>query len=176
MNNKILISPYSAKLRNGQRNPKEFPHWTRLVDLLNQHGYEIIQIGIAGEDRIEGVSQFVQGWPFDKLTQLANDCATWLSVDNFWPHFAHSERLTPGIVFFGQSDPNLFGYRENTNLLRSRDYLRQFQYDTWEAATYRGDAFVYPENVIPHVYKLAPLPPKPVMVLPNVSTAAAQST
>lgn len=175
MNNKILISPYSAKLRNGKTNPKNYPYWPQLVHLLNGNGYEVIQIGVSGEDRIEGVSQFVQGWPFDKLRQLVSDCATWISVDNFFPHFTHCERLKPGIVLFGQSDPKLFGYVENTNILRSRDYLRQFQYDTWEAATYRTDAFVFAENVMPSVYKLAPLPPKSVMVLPNVHAAATQS-
>lgn len=175
MNNKILISPYSAKLRNGQRNPKEYPYWSKLVQLLNKEGYEVIQIGVTGEDRVEGIGQFIQGWPFEKLRHLANDCATWIAVDNFFPHFAHCERLKPGIVLFGQSDPKLFGYPENINLLRDRAYLRQFQYDTWEAATYRGDAFVYAENVMPHVYKLAPLPPRELALTSHVRVAATQS-
>lgn len=173
MNNKILISPYSAKLRNGQPNPKNYPHWPRLVQLLSQSGYEVIQIGIAGEDRIESVSQFIIGWPFDKLRQLAEDCATWISVDNFFPHFANCERLKPGIVLFGQSDPRIFGYPQNGNLLRGRDYLRQFPYDIWEAATYRADAFVYPENVMLHIHRLAPLPPNEILLTSDVRVATA---
>lgn len=170
---KILISPYSAKLRSGQTNPKNYPYWPKLVDLLNRDGYEVVQIGVSSEDRIEGVGEFIQGWPFDKLHQLVNDCAAWISVDNFFPHFAHCERLKPGIVLWGQSDPKIFGYPENNNLLRSREYLRQFQYDWWDAAVYRADAFVYAENVMPHVYNLAPLPPRAMMLTANAELAIA---
>lgn len=175
MNNKILISPYSAKLRSGQTNPKNYPYWNILVELLDHAGYEVIQIGISGEDRIEGVSQFVQGWPFDKMKQLVNDCATWVSIDSWLPHFCHCERLKRGIVLFGQSDPRIFGYSENVNLLRGRDFLRQFQYDCWDAATYNPQAFVYAENVMPHVYKLAPLPPGELLLTADVPVTLVKS-
>ena len=80
---KILISPYAARLFNGKESPKNYPHWPRLVQLLNQSGYEVVQIGVSGEARIEGVGQLILNWPFDKLRQLANDCETWIAVDNF---------------------------------------------------------------------------------------------
>ncbi len=157
---KILISPYPANLYNGQPSPKRYPHWPKLVALLTREGYEVIQIGINRELRIEGVSEFIADFPFCKLRDLANECATWIAVDNFWQHFVHCERLRGGLVLWGPSDPRIFGYPENVNLLRGRDYLRPNQYQTWTEWTYNPAAFVYAENVMPHVTKLAPLPLK----------------
>lgn len=136
--------------------PKSYPHWPKLVSLLNTDGYEVVQIGVTGEDRIEGVAQFITNFPFHKLRDLVNGAQTWISVDNFFPHFVACERLKPGIVLWGQSDPRIFGYSTNINLLRGRDYLRQFQYQSWMDAPDRPEAFVYAENVMPSVYTLAP--------------------
>lgn len=158
MSTKILISPYSARLFSGRPSPKNYPHWRKLVELLNKDDYEVVQIGISGEDRIEGVSQFITNWPFDKLKDLVNDCAAWIAVDNFFQHFANCERLKRGIVLFGQSDDRVFGYPQNINLLRGRDYLRQWQFQSWEEAEDRPDSFVYAENIMSHVYELAPPP------------------
>lgn len=152
----IIISPYAARLFSGRPSPKNYPYWPKLVELLNHDGYEVVQIGVKGEDRIDGVGQFITNFPFSKLRGLVDECQTWVSVDNFFPHFCNCERLKAGIVLWGQSDPRIFGYPQNTNLLRGRDYLRQYQYQSWEAAPDRPDAFVYAENVMPHIYKLAP--------------------
>lgn len=155
---KIIISPYSAKLRSGKVNPKSYPYWPKLVALLNCDGYEVIQIGVSGEDRIGGVSEFFLDLSFSELRDLVNSCATFLSVDNFFPHFCHAEKLKGGIVLWGPSDPAIWGHPENINLLRGRDYLRPHQCQTWEEIDHNPQAFCYAENVIPHVYKLAPAP------------------
>lgn len=162
---KIILAPYPAKLPSGKLSPKSYPYWPKLVSLLNAEGYEVIQIGVKGEERIEGVGQFITNFPFHKVRDLINDCALWVSVDSWLPHFVHYERLKPGICLFGQSDPRIFGYPENTNLLRGRDYLRRYQFDTWEAAEYNPNAFVFAENVMPHVHRLAPLPVPPELLL-----------
>lgn len=156
---KILISPYPAKLYNGKMSPKSYPYWPKLIQLLNKEGFEVIQIGIKGEDRIEGVGQFITNFPFHKLRDLMNTCQTWIAVDNFWQHFVHCERLKRGIVLWGPSDPRLFGYPENINLLRGRDFLRPNQFQSWTEWEWNPNAFVYAENVIPEVYKLAAPPP-----------------
>lgn len=155
---KILISPYSAKLSSGKTNPKSYPHWPKLVELLNNHGYEVVQLGVKGEERIEGVGTFITGFPYDKIRDLVNQCATWISIDSFLPHLCHYYRLKPGIVLFGPSDPRIFGHSENTNLLRGRDFLRPWQYQDWNSWDHQPSAFVYAENVMPHIFKLAPLP------------------
>lgn len=162
---RIVIAPYPAKLRNGKTSPKLYPYWPKLVSLLNQEGYEVVQIGVSGERPIEGVSQFLAELSFHEIRDLINESALWISVDSWLPHFVHCEKLKPGIALFGQSDPRIWGYPENTNILRGRDFLRRYQYDTWEAAEYLPQAFVYAENVMPAVRKLAPLPYVPSLLL-----------
>jgi len=154
----IIISPYSSKLRSGNPNPKNYLHFPKLVSLLTLDGYEVIQIGVAGEDRIEGVTDCYLNLSYVDLRALVNGCATWIAVDNFFAHFCHCEKLKPGIVLWGPSDPKIWGYPENINLLRGRDYLRQHQCQTWEEIDYNPLAFCYAENVVESVYKLAPLP------------------
>lgn len=165
---KIVIAPYPAKLRNGKTSPKLYPYWDRLVSLLKSEGYEVVQIGAFGEECIEGVDHFFVDWPFKKIGKLINESALWISVDSWLPHFVHCEKLKPGIVLFGQSDPRIWGYSENVNILRGRDFLRRYQYDTWEAAEYNSNAFVYAENIMPHVRRLAPLPPSELLLTANL--------
>lgn len=155
---KILISPYPARLFDGRTSPKAYPHWTKLVQLLNKEGYEVVQIGVSGEDRIDDVAQFVTNFPFRKLRDMVNECALWIATDNFFPHFVHCERLKPGIVLWGPSDPRIFGYPENINLLRGRDFLRPNQYQSWTEWQWNPQSFVFAENVIPSVVKLSPPP------------------
>lgn len=154
MNPKIVLAPYSARLINGARNPKEFPYWREVVAKLNAQGFEIIQIGVTGEDRIEGVGQFITNWPLKKLRDLINDSVCWLACDSFLPHYCHVERLKAGVVIFSQSDPAIFGHPENVNLLKDRKYLRRWQYDSWMAAEFIEDAFVSVDEVIAGVHHL----------------------
>lgn len=162
---KIVIAPYAAKLRSGKENPKNFPYWDRLVSLLKADGYEVVQIGASHETAIEGVDHFFANWPFPKLKDLIQGCDLWISVDSWLPHFAHCEKLKPGIVLFGQSDPHIWGYPENINILRGRDFLRRYQYDTWEAAEYNPLAFVYAENVMAEIRRRFPAPKPPGSLL-----------
>lgn len=142
----ILISPYSARLRSGKPNPKVYPWWPELIALL---GDDVVQIGTTGEERIAGVSRFMLDAPFHELRLLIAQASGWLSVDNFLPHFINADcAKKPGIVLWGQSDPRIFGYPQNRNLLKGHKYLRQFQFDSWEAATYDAEAFVSPQEVI----------------------------
>lgn len=111
-------------------------------------GIEVVQIGVTGESRIEGVSQFITNWPLDKLCELVNDADTFISCDSFLPHLCHVERLKSGVVIWSQSDPLIFGHPENANLLKDRKYLRPLQYQGWEDADYNEAAFVLPEVVV----------------------------
>jgi ADP-heptose:LPS heptosyltransferase len=137
----IIIAPFAAKLRSGNRNPKNYPHFAELVARLNANSHEIIQIGVTGEDRIEGVEQHVLDWPFEKLKDLINDSDTWVSVDSWLPHFCHCYRLKPGIVLWGKSSPRIWGYDENENLWGGEHNLRPFQYKNWEEEEYDEKVF-----------------------------------
>jgi ADP-heptose:LPS heptosyltransferase len=148
---KIIISPYSRGMRNGKKNPKNFPYWKETCMLLLAAGHELIQVGVEGEEML--VSDFRKGLSLDKLKQLINECDTWISVDNFFNHLAnHTDKK--GIVIFGMSDPRIYGYPQNINLLKDRKYLREKQYDIWEMMTFDENVFVKPEAVLKAVNKL----------------------
>ena len=143
----IIISPYSQKMRNGKRNPKNYPWFAELVAKLNQ---KCIQIGVLGEEPVKG-TECVFNANFDVLKQLVNDSKTWISVDNFFPHFCHCEKLKSGIVIFSRSDPNIFSYPENINLLKDRKYLRPDQWGIWESVEFNKEVFVSPDEVIKYI-------------------------
>lgn len=151
---KVLLAPYAAKLPTGSINPKNYPHWPQVVAALSTQGCEVIQIGKNDEPRIEGAGQYIVNWPLDKLRKLVEECAAWLSVDSFLPHFCATERLQPGVVVWSQSDPSIWGYPHNINLIKSRAYLRQFQYAPWYETTFNPEAFVEPEVVVAAVNEL----------------------
>lgn len=139
----ILISPYSAKLRNGNPNPKNFPHFVQFVALLKHRRYQTTQIGVSGEERIAGVDYFTVDKPFAEIAKMASNAELVISVDSFLPHLCHAEKIkTPVITIFGQSDPVIFGHSEHTALLKDRKYLRKLQFRPWEEAEYITEAFV----------------------------------
>ena len=142
----ILISPYAKPLRNGVANhPKNYPHWQEVVSGLN--GEEIIQIGAGDEKAISPKVKMMKNLSFIAIEGLVRQCRIWISIDTFLPHLAHHVGK-PGIVLWGQSDPNIFGYKENINLLKDRKYLKPNQFLIWEQCEYNADAFVSPQMVI----------------------------
>jgi ADP-heptose:LPS heptosyltransferase len=138
----IIISPYAKTLLNGKQNPKNYPYWKELIDLIPE---EIIQVGIEGEEQL--VPDFRKNLPISELRQLITQCKTWIGCDSFFQHLAW-ECGKQGIVLWSVSDPLIFGHPENINLLKSRDYLAQNQFLWWDMTEYNIDAFVKPEEVI----------------------------
>ncbi len=145
---KIIISPYSRKLRNGNPNPKNYPWWKELVSMLNEMGDVVSQVGAADEEMIPGVTFFYKDLKLHELKEklFLNDM--FICVDNFFHHFAHANRFTTGAVLWSQSDPNIFGYPEFFNILRDRRYLRKHQFRHWDQAVYNEFAYMPPEQVI----------------------------
>lgn len=134
----IVIAPYSRQLRNGNRNPKDYPFWPELIKLLEKD-YKIIQIGHTGESTLVKDVRFNQTLP--ELKKLIQDCAFWVSIDSFLPHLAYHVGK-PGVVIWGVSDPNIFGYPENLNIIKDRKYLRSNQFDVWETQEYKTEVFL----------------------------------
>jgi len=151
----IIICPWSRNLPNGEENPKNFPYWDELVFDLKKEGYYLIQIGSAGEKYI-GAHEVVMNSSFDMLKDLLDRASTFISIDSFFPHFAHYHGKH-GVVIFSQSDPKLFGYEENLNILKSRDYLRKEQFWLWTQAKYNKDAFTSSKEVLDKVLELLQL-------------------
>jgi ADP-heptose:LPS heptosyltransferase len=138
----IVISPFAQKLRTAMPNPKSpDPEWWRqLLKLIPP----VIQIGLEGEPQL--AEDFRKGMPLVTVRELISKCRTWISVDSFLPHVAHYVGK-PGIVIWSRSDPNIYGYEENINILKSRDFLRKDQFGMWESETHIPQAFPDIETV-----------------------------
>ena len=142
---KIVFAPFAARMPNGTRNAKNWPWFKELIASMPED--EFIQLGANGEDRIEGSSQFIQGFPLEKLEGVIREADTWLAVDTWLPHFCATLRLQSGVVIWGQSNPKIWGYPTNVNLIKSFDYLRPYQYAPWYDVPYNEEVFVGPEVV-----------------------------
>lgn len=143
----IIIAPYAQKLRTGKQNPKNYPHWKELINMIDE---PIVQVGVAGEEQL--VDDFRVNLPISELRALLKQCKTWIGVDSFFQHLAWDEGV-PGIVLWGPSDPLIYGHPENTNLLKDRQYLASNQFVWWEQTEHQNERFVEPNEVMKHLRK-----------------------
>jgi ADP-heptose:LPS heptosyltransferase len=139
----ILIFPYAKQLLNGQENPKNYPiqYWKELLAMIKE---PVVQVGVEGEEQL--VPDFRKNLSMADLAKLVKECRTWISVDSFAQHFCW-DLDKPGIVIFSQSDPNIFGHKENKNLLKDRKYLRPHQFWLWTQTVYDINAYVSPLEI-----------------------------
>lgn len=131
----IVINPSVQTPPSGIRNAKGYPYWTELVPLLDD---EIIQIGIPTDTQL--VNRFIPNMPFKVIKELLKECKYWITTDSFLPHLAHHIPKS-GVVIFGPSDPKIYGYEENLNILKDRSYLRHDQFGTWDQCIFNADRF-----------------------------------
>jgi ADP-heptose:LPS heptosyltransferase len=138
---KIIISPRSRLLRNGKINPKNFPWWKEVVTALQQDDIYVIQIGETRQNEEQiGANEIVLDLSLNELKNKIEECDAWASVDNFLHHLC-SFTSKRGVVIFSLSDPLIFGYPKDINLLKDRKYLRTDQFGIWESAEYNEKAF-----------------------------------
>jgi ADP-heptose:LPS heptosyltransferase len=138
----IIIHPFAKPLQNGKQNPKNYPYWKELIELIDE---PIIQVGVEGEEQL--VPEFCKNLPVPRLKELIAECRIWIGVDSFFQHLAWSEEKK-GIVLWSVSDPIIFGHKENINLLKDRKYLAEKQFLWWDFFEYNKEAFVKPKEVI----------------------------
>ena len=143
----IIIAPFARGMRTPKPHPKNYPHWKELVSHIDE---EIIQVGVEGEEQL--VEDFRKNLKMNELAALVNECKTWVAVDSFFQHFCW-DLGKQGIVLWGQSDPNIFGHKENINLLKDRKYLREKQFWLWEQCEFNAEAFVEPDVVLKELKK-----------------------
>lgn len=142
---KILYAPFSRRLRNGNKNAKNYPWDQELHDALKELGHEIIQVGCPGEAQIADL--FLSGLTFQEITKHIKECDTFISVDSYLQHHAWWMDKR-GIVLWGQSDPSIFGHDLHINLYTDRKFFRQNQFDIWEGVPMIEEAFVRPSVVL----------------------------
>lgn len=142
---KILVHCWSRNLTNGKVNPKNYPHWDELIARLQADGHQLTQIGSSREKKC--CDNFKENLNFAQLREVLREHDLFISVDSFLQHMAHYYGKR-GIVLFGISAPELFGYKENINLFQDRSYFRPNQFDIWENAEVNDEAFVLPSKII----------------------------
>jgi ADP-heptose:LPS heptosyltransferase len=147
---KILIAPFSKPLNAKQQNAKNYPYWQKLVELLKQK-YILTQIVFGNEPKLD-VNFHIFNPNLLELEVLLKNNHTWLSVDTYLQHIANFVEKT-GIVIWGQSDPLIFGHKENLNLLKDRKYLRENQYGLWRDCEFKEEVFMQPEVVYNEIIK-----------------------
>jgi hypothetical protein len=135
MNKPILISRGVKPLRPlfvEQTSPKQYPFWDELVLLLGYEGYETREL---------------TEMPLPELEATIKDALCVICPDSFIQHFCWSVGVK-AVVLWGYGDPQIFGHKENINLLKSRAYLRPDQFNIWEGVPCRKDIWVTPGIVI----------------------------
>jgi len=150
----VVISPYAKLMRNGREHPKNYPYWKELVALMNKDNISVIQIGMSVEPPLEGITEFKKDLDFSQIKELIKQTDTWISVDTFLQHLCAFYKLKRGIVLWGQSDPRIFGYSRNINLLKDKIYLRDKQFWWWEQTNFNKDAFVTADKVYTELIKI----------------------
>jgi ADP-heptose:LPS heptosyltransferase len=138
----IIISPYSKRLMNKKINPKNYPYWKELIELIKE---PIVQVGVEGEEQL--VPDFRKNLSLSELRNLLDECKTWISCDSFFQHFAWDNKKY-GIVLWSVSDPLIFGHPENINLLKDRKCLAENQFLWWEDTLHDPNKFVDPDQVM----------------------------
>jgi ADP-heptose:LPS heptosyltransferase len=151
----LIISPYSRKLRNGKKNAKDYPWWQEIIDELKKrhNDIKIIQIGVSGEEKLKNIDECLFDLSLKDLKELILSSDIFLSIDNFFHHYIHYLGKQ-NIVIWGQSDPILFGYKEDINLLKDKKYLRKEQFSIWEECEFNKDAWIDPNIVVNSILKL----------------------
>ena len=143
---KIIVSPFPHDI--GRPNAKNYPHWQKLIDLLKENDFFITQIGIKNEKRFKNVDFYYFDKKLIELEELIKANDTWISVDNFFQHLNNAKIKKPGFVLYSRSDPRLFGYDHNHNLLRNIKFLRADQYGVWHNCPAIPQSYLSPEFVL----------------------------
>ena len=145
--NTVIISPYSFN----PDHPKSYPFWPELIGMLRSRfpTYKYVQIGRRGELPLMNMDDYWWDLPLAGIQERIMGCRMWLSGDNFLQHMANTLPIrVKGIVLWGVSDPDLFGYEYNLNILRSPRYLRPDQFGIWTGFVKNNDSFDRPEATL----------------------------
>lgn len=145
MKKRIIISPWSKNTPKGQVCAKNYPFWPELVELLNNK-YDVIQIGRTPEEKIPNCSEYLFDKPLKDIKNLLFEVRDWISVDNFFHHFARFYKIN-GTVIFAKSDPAIFGHKHNNNLLKSKSFLRKDQFLYWNDEPLDKNSFLSAQEV-----------------------------
>lgn len=142
----FAIAPRSKRVPGTSDNPKDYPYWDGYVATLVSSGATVLQVGGPDDVLVPGALD-KRGLDPEELLHILRGADAWVSVDTFLQHFAWLNGI-PGIVVFSVSDPFIFGHKENLNILRSRKFLREWQFSSWAEASYVPESFVPVDELV----------------------------
>lgn len=150
-NNSLVISPFSR----AENTAKNYPFLIDLIQRIKDNTtLNIIQLGTKNEFKLRNSDIFYTDLSFNEIEELIKNCKVWLSIDNFLQHFINSLNFKkPGIVLWGKSDPEIFGYSQNINILKSKHYLRNDQFNIWHSEPINNDVWYDADTVYNKIYK-----------------------
>lgn len=127
--------------------PKNYPFINTMIRLVKSELPEckFIQFSKTPVDLIPDVDELKFNLSLDEICYEIQKMDLWIGVDNFAQHLLKG--LKKGVVIFGKSDPLIFGYSENINLLKDRKYLRKNQFDFWFNEELDIDCWVEPDTI-----------------------------
>jgi hypothetical protein len=109
--------------------------------------YRLIQIGLGNESRLTGCD-YAWNLRLSDVEKLVKEVGYFISIDNFLHHLAYNLDV-PGTVIFGPSDPEIFGYKTQINVIKDRSLLRTDQFGFWKGYKWpHSDTGWYPAEVI----------------------------
>ena len=155
--NYIILAPYARKPDMNIINPKNFPAewWEELVIKLQEKNYKIYQVGIDGDYPVaDNITMLLNVNLYDDtFLKLLRESVTFISVDTFLPHFAAYNNIW-GIVLWVVTDPLIYGYEQNKNLLKSRGTLAPDQFGSEKTYLKNGDKYyIAVEDVLEVIYE-----------------------
>lgn len=150
MNNEILLSCFSKPMGNGTWSAKSptIDWWNKLIYLLKNDNFIVNQLGQGGEVKLENVDNHLWNIDIWDIEKYVDSCLVWVAPDHFLQHLVQNfKNKKRGIVIWSKSDPEIFGYKDNINLLKDRKNLRQFQFEMWEKCKFDENSFVSADDV-----------------------------
>lgn len=90
-------------------------NWNKLIEKMKDHTF--IQLGLADEPLVEGAVDLRGKTSIREAIAVVKHCKFFVGVDSFLQHAAAAVR-TKGIVLFGPSNPEIWGYDNNINLYK----------------------------------------------------------
>jgi len=123
----ILIHCW-ARTRGSELNAKcpTAEWWNELIPLLNK---PVKQILWGNETKLN--CQHVENPKLEEIEKLLDECETFICIDSFLQHLNHGRNKKKGIVVWSKSDPKIFGWPENINILKYPEKLRSDQFLWW---------------------------------------------
>jgi hypothetical protein len=108
---------------------KTYPFWNILIDNLKEAGYKVVQFKFKNEPSYNNVDEVITP-SFPTIVELLKDPDSYLiSNDSFIPHLLNVYLPTKkNFVLFGCTNPDIYGYSQNINILKSKSFLVENQF------------------------------------------------